>query len=52
VYGWIWHKLPGGTGGKCVLSVLLALAAIAILMLIAFPWLETHLPFGEVTVGK
>jgi len=50
MYGWIWRHLPGGTGSKALLSLLLVLLAIGFLFLVAFPWLEPRLPLTSVTV--
>ncbi len=50
MYGWIWRKLPGGTGLKVVEAVVLAFAVIALLFLVVFPWVTTHLPIDQVTV--
>jgi hypothetical protein len=52
VYGWIWRHLPFGRPGKAVGSVLLALAAVALLWYVVFPAVDPHLPFnndGQVT---
>ena len=50
MYGWIWRHLPGGTGSKALLALLLALLAMAFLFLVVFPWAELHLPLTSVTV--
>jgi hypothetical protein len=50
VYRWIWRSLPGGTASRAALSLLLALAACALLLFVVFPWVEPHLPFSAVTV--
>jgi hypothetical protein len=50
MYGWIWRKLPGGTGLKLVESVVLALVVVALLFLVVFPWLTANLPIDRVTV--
>jgi hypothetical protein len=52
VYAWIWRHLPFGRPGKLVGSVLLALAAVALLWFVVFPAIDPHLPFnndGQVT---
>ena len=36
---------------KLTAFVLLALAALALLFLVVFPWLEPLLPFDEITLG-
>jgi hypothetical protein len=51
MYGWIWRHLPGGTGSKAAMSVVLVLAVCALLLFVLFPWVEPHLPFNDVTVG-
>jgi hypothetical protein len=50
MYGWIWRHLPGGTGTRTALALLLLLAVIALLLFAVFPWVEPHLPFNDVTV--
>jgi len=51
VYGWIWRTLPGGLPGKLIGSTLLALAVVALLFLVVFPWAEPRLPWNDVTVN-
>jgi hypothetical protein len=50
VYTWIWRHLPGGTAGKTLLSLLLALVVSGVLLFVVFPWIEPTLPFTAVTV--
>ena len=50
MYGWIWRTLPGGLPGKLLGSLLLLLAAVALLFFVVFPAVEPLLPFGDVTV--
>jgi len=50
VYTWIWRTLPGGLPGKLAGSVLLLIAAVAVLFLFVFPAVEPLLPFSDVTV--
>jgi hypothetical protein len=50
VYTWIWRHLPGGTGSKALLSLLLVLAVSAVLLFLVFPWIEPLVPFTDVTV--
>lgn len=52
MYSWIWRHLPGGTGVKALLSVILALAVAALLLFVVFPAVEPHLPFSAVTVDN
>ena len=51
MYAWIWRHLPGGTGSKALLSLVLVLGVVALLLFVVFPWAEPHLPFNDVTVG-
>ena len=50
MYAWIWRHLPGGTGSKAVLALVLVLAVAALLLFVVFPWVEPQLPFNQVTV--
>ena len=51
MYAWIWRSLPGGTRRKTLLATVLALAVVALLLFVVFPWVEPRLPFSAVTVG-
>jgi hypothetical protein len=51
MYGWIWRKLPFGLPGKLVGSLLLLVAAAALLWFWVFPAIEPLLPFDDVQVG-
>jgi hypothetical protein len=50
MYSWIWHRLPGGVAGKLAGATVLALAVVALLFLVVFPWISPKLPFNHVTV--
>ncbi|MEC3974551.1 hypothetical protein [Amycolatopsis sp. H20-H5] len=50
MYGWIWRKLPGPTAAKAFEALVLALAIVALLMFVVFPWLEPRLWFNDVAV--
>ncbi|MEH1099488.1 hypothetical protein [Micromonospora sp. CPCC 205561] len=52
MYGWIWRKLPFGTPGKLVGSLLIASAMVALLWYVVFPWAEPLLPFDDVQVTQ
>lgn len=52
MYAWIWRRLPGRTGSKAALAVVLALAVVALLLFVVFPAVEPHLPFSAVTVDR
>jgi hypothetical protein len=52
VYGWIWRHLPGSTGVRAAVALVLALAVVALLLFVVFPAVEPHLPFNDVTVDR
>jgi hypothetical protein len=52
VYGFIWRHLPGGTATRAVTALVLALAVVALLLFVVFPWVEPRLPYNDVTVGQ
>ncbi|MEU3454890.1 hypothetical protein ABZ671_14995 [Micromonospora sp. NPDC006766] len=47
MYAWIWRRLPFGTIGKLVGSLLLATTTVALLWFVVFPWAEPLLPFYD-----
>ncbi|BFU48076.1 hypothetical protein [Krasilnikovia sp. MM14-A1004] len=51
MYGWIWHKLPGGLWGKLTGSIVLTTAVGVLLWYVVFPWATPLLPFDDVQVG-
>lgn len=51
MYVWLWRKLPGGLPGKVGLCALIALAVVALLFLLVFPWVDPRLPWSQVTVN-
>jgi hypothetical protein len=48
MYLWLWRHLPGGVTSKLACTILLALAAAALLWFIVFPWLTPQLPLDRV----
>lgn len=52
MYSWIWRHLPGGVPGKVAGSLVLVVAAAALLWFVVFPAVEPLLPFGDVTVEQ
>ncbi|HEU4422815.1 MAG TPA: hypothetical protein VFR67_09815 [Pilimelia sp.] len=52
MYGWIWRRLPFGTPGKVIGSLLLATVAGLLLWYVVFPWAEPLLPFDDVQVTE
>ena len=52
MYVWIWRRLPGGLPGKLAGSLVLVVAALALLFFLVFPWAEKRLPFNDVSVDN
>lgn len=52
MYSWIWRHLPGGTGSKAFLALLLVVAVSLLLLFVVFPRIEHVLPFTDVTVDE
>jgi hypothetical protein len=52
MYGWVWRHLPGPWPVRLVIALLLFLAVVAVLFVWVFPWVETLLPFTDVTVDE
>jgi len=51
VYAWLWRKLPFGLPGKLIGALGLAVATVALLWYVVFPWAEPILPFDDVQVS-
>jgi hypothetical protein len=51
MYGWIWQRLPGGTGSKAASFTLITIAVLILLWFVVFPWADLHLPIDQVGVG-
>lgn len=51
MYEWLWRRLPGGLPGKIAASLALLLGTLALLFYVAFPWVESRLPYNDVRVG-
>ena len=52
MYVWIWRHLPGPLVVRLLLAALLLAAVVVLLMLFVFPWVESHLPYSDVTVDR
>lgn len=52
MYGWLWRRLPGGRGARAAQAFVLFCIVVALLMLVIFPAVEPHLPFGRDTVRR
>jgi hypothetical protein len=51
MYGWIWSRLPGGTGTRLALAALLVTTAAFTLWFAVYPWASAHLPFDQPGMG-
>jgi hypothetical protein len=51
MYGWIWRRLPGGTGARVMQMTLLALAAGLLLWFVVYPWASIYRPFDQSGLG-
>jgi hypothetical protein len=51
MYRWLWRHLPGPAPVRASLCLVLAVAVVALLFLVVFPWVEPRLPINQVTVG-
>ena len=49
MYAWIWRHLPGPVALRVTIAAVLVIGAIALLLFVAFPWLDPLLPFNHVT---
>lgn len=51
MYLWLWRHLPGGVAGKAAGMATLALAVVALLWFVVFPWVTPRLPLDQVMPG-
>jgi hypothetical protein len=50
MYAWLWRTLPGPLAARLLQSLVLLVADVAALFLWVFPWVESQLPYNDVTV--
>jgi hypothetical protein len=50
MYSWLWRTLPGPALLRALQSLVLAALVVTALFLWVFPWVETQLPYSDVTV--
>lgn len=44
MYGWLWRRLPGGTGARLAQLVVLAAVVGLLLWYVVYPWASLRLP--------
>lgn len=52
MYVWLWKRLPGPIAVRVMTALALFALVVVALFLWVFPWVETRLPFTEVTVDE
>jgi len=50
MYVWLWRHLPGPLAARLLQALVLCAAAGVALFLWVFPWVESQLPYNDVTV--
>lgn len=52
MYGWIWRHIPGPLLFRILTATAVAIGVFFLLMEVVFPWVETLMPYGDVSVGE
>ena len=52
MYGWLWRALPGPTGVRTVIVVLLVASVVAVCFTWVFPAVAPLVPFNDVTLEE
>ena len=47
---WLWRTMPGPLAARVLQSLVLLSAVVVALFLWLFPWVESQLPYSDVTV--
>jgi hypothetical protein len=50
MYVWLWRNLPGPVAARLLQALVLLSAVVVALFLWVFPWVESQLPYNDVTV--
>lgn len=50
MYAWLWRTMPGPLAARVLQSLVLLSAVVVALFLWVFPWVESQLPYNDVTV--
>jgi hypothetical protein len=51
MYGWLWRRLPGGTGARLVQVLVVAIIVGVLLWYVVYPWASLHLPLDRSGLG-
>ncbi|GAA1258234.1 hypothetical protein GCM10009677_06160 [Sphaerisporangium rubeum] len=51
MYGWLWRVIPGGAVVKTLVTLVLAVLAMALLWKVVFPMLEPYVVVDRGVVG-
>ncbi|HUD77906.1 MAG TPA: hypothetical protein VMR00_08670 [Streptosporangiaceae bacterium] len=51
MYGWIWRRLPGGSGTRALQLAVILIAASLLLWYVVYPWASLHLSFDQAGLG-
>jgi hypothetical protein len=51
MYGWIWRRLPGGTGARFLQMAVLAVAVGLLLWFVVYPSASVYLPLDQSGLG-
>lgn len=52
MYRAFWNALPGPLPLKLLMIAILLVAVFFLLMEVVFPWVETLMPYNDVTTGN
>ena len=50
MYTWLWRHLPGPVAVRLAQALVLLAGAVVLMFLYLFPWVESQLPYSDVTV--
>lgn len=50
MYAWIWRHLPGPFPVRALIALVVVAVVVGALFAWAFPWLDSRMPFNNVTV--
>lgn len=52
MYGLVWRRLPGPLAVRIVTAVLVALAVLALLWFVVFPFVDSRYTYSPGTIGR